>query len=77
MLDDTYRNGAELNGYRIGEVAVDPSAGTFEFKAEPSSSSSGSRAFNIIEDYTIRYNEGEKAPSREGGKVLGYDSSGS
>jgi type II secretory pathway pseudopilin PulG len=71
LLADTYANGKIIDNYRLTEVAVDPEAMTFEFKMEPISPSNGTRSYNIIEDYVIRYKTGPVAPSSDRGTPIG------
>jgi len=60
------------NGYRFRQVGV--SMDTFDIAAEPDGGvSSGSRAFNVTEDFVIRYAPGTVAPKGTSGTVLGMD----
>ena len=52
MLDSAMSNGATRDSYGLTTVGV-PNV-SFEFAATPASPSSGTRAFNIIDDFVIR-----------------------
>jgi hypothetical protein len=72
LLDAGYTDGTIRDSYRFKQVAVDRAGSHFEFSAEPISPSNGTRAFNIIEDYVIRYNPGPTAPKGTAGTPLDY-----
>jgi hypothetical protein len=72
-LTERIKHGAELDGYRFGEVLVDASNQAWDFKAEPVDETQGKHAFNIVNDYTIRYQVGLIAPKGKSGKVLGTE----
>jgi hypothetical protein len=69
MLDTNWTNGVVRDGYRFTQISA--TKDTFEFKAEPAESPRGQRAFNIIEDFVIRYGQNGVAPRRKGGRPLG------
>ncbi|HQR37421.1 MAG TPA: DUF3352 domain-containing protein [Blastocatellia bacterium] len=66
---EDFVNGGERNSYVFRQVAV--TRKTFEFSAEPVGALGGSRSFNIIEDYVIRYSKTATPPKRTAGKILG------
>jgi Tfp pilus assembly protein PilE len=72
MIDSSWSDGAVRDSYRIRQVSIDPKAMTFEFAAEPTSASNGSKSYNITEDYIIRYQVGATAPKGKSGKEIGH-----
>ena len=72
-LNARIKDGAELDGYRFGEVSVDATNQTWEFKAEPVDGTQGEHAFNIVNDYKVRYQVGLIAPKGKSGKVVGVE----
>ena len=68
-IDEDFVNGGERHSYIFRQVAATQRA--FEFSAEPVGALSGSRSFNIIEDYVIRYSKNATPPVRIQGRVLG------
>jgi type IV pilus assembly protein PilA len=71
LLDASWADKAVRDGYVIRQVSVDPDDQTFEFAAEPSSGSNGTRSYNITEDFVIRYASGAMAPKGTAGKQIG------
>jgi type IV pilus assembly protein PilA len=74
MLDNAWNNGANVrDSYTIQDVTAGmvPSLAQFEFSAEPTSASNGSRSFNIVEDYVIRQAAGSTAPTGTSGSPIG------
>ena len=72
-LGQRIKDGAVLDGYRLGEVSVDATNQTWEFKAEPVNETQGKHAFNIVNDYKSRYRVGLVAPAGKTGKVFGAE----
>jgi len=69
MLDSAWTNGCVRDGYKFTQVRVTKDG--FEFKAEPAAASSGTKSFNILDDYVIRYVEGAVAPQGTKGRPIG------
>ena len=67
------KDAAVLDGYRLGEVSIDVANKTWEFKAEPVDETQGKHAFNVVDDFTIRYQVGLIAPKGKTGKVFGAE----
>lgn len=70
-LRSGYGNGTVHDGYRLTQGVVDPKTMAWEIKAEPVDADHGARAYNVCEDFVIRYREGTTAPDRKDGKGLG------
>jgi hypothetical protein len=73
MLDATFVDGMVEGGYRFNEVRARTTADTFELNAEPVDEKSATRAFNIVEDYVIRFAKGPKAPAATAGTPVGME----
>jgi len=71
LLDGSWTENHVRDGYRIRQVKVDPNDQTFEFSAEPVNASNGSKSFNIVEDFVVRYTSGTTAPKGSAGKQIG------
>ena len=69
MLDSAMSNGATRDSYGLTVVGAPGAA--FEFAATPSSSSSGTRGFNILDDFVVRQSNTTTAPSGTGGTPIG------
>ena len=69
MLDTAMVNNATRDSYRLTELgATGPS---FEFTATPTSASSGTRGFNILDDFVVRQSTTTVAPSGTAGSPIG------
>jgi type II secretory pathway pseudopilin PulG len=68
-LDETMTDGSVHDNYRIAQRGITKNA--FEFAAEPLSPTSGDKAFNVMEDYVIRYTVNAPAPKRTEGTPIG------
>jgi hypothetical protein len=66
-----FAEGGVRNAYEFRTAAA--SKTTFDLAAVPTGGLGGDRAFNVVEDYVIRYADGRTAPKRKAGKVLGAD----
>jgi prepilin-type N-terminal cleavage/methylation domain-containing protein len=71
MLDNAWSNQSVRDSYTYEEVAVAPTLQEFEFSAEPTTASNGTRSFNIVEDYVIRQLAGGTAPTGTAGTPIG------
>lgn len=70
LVDSALSNGATRNGYVFREVKVSEKG--FEFSAEPSAEvTTGDAAYNITQDFVIRYREGRTAPTGTSGVPVG------
>ncbi len=70
-IDPGFTDGLVRNGYTFREVKVNEYG--FEFSAEPTSdTTSGDRAFNVVQDFVIRYNTGKTAPRGTSGTELAH-----
>lgn len=70
MLDSAMSNNATRDSYGLSQGAAVPGA-SFEFLAAPTSSSSGTRGFNILDDFVVRQSNTTTAPSGTGGTPIG------
>lgn len=73
-LDEGSGEGSEQGGYRFSTTEVGKD--TFDIRAEPTTPDAGRYSFNVIQDHTIRFENGAKAPKRAEGKVVGRSRSG-
>lgn len=71
MLDKEWKSGVTRDSYIVSQVTA--SGDDFEFSAEPTSLSSGTRSFNIIEDFVIRERSGPAAPVGTTGSAIGVN----
>ena len=69
MLDSAMSNGAIRDSYILNQVGT-PGTG-FEFSAKPNGSSSGTRSFNIVEDFVIRQANSTTPPTGTTGTPIG------
>lgn len=69
LLDESISDGMVRYSYRIRQVKVSDTG--FEFAAEPlPQATAGDRAYNVTEDFRIRYREGDEAPKGTSGTLL-------
>jgi type IV pilus assembly protein PilA len=72
MLDTNWSSGCIRDSYTFTGGATTATLATFEFFAVPTSASNGSKSYNIIEDYVIRYAvSSTSAPSGTTGQAIG------
>ena len=71
MLDNQWTSGVVRDSYSVSQVSA--SDDEFEYSAEPTSSSSGTRSFNIVEDFVIRESDGLTAPVGTAGSAIGVN----
>jgi type IV pilus assembly protein PilA len=71
MLDKEWEDGVVRDSYTVSQI--DASGDEFEYSAEPTSSSSGTRSFNIIQDFVIREKDGSTAPTASNGSAIGVN----
>ncbi|HZS44514.1 MAG TPA: prepilin-type N-terminal cleavage/methylation domain-containing protein [Blastocatellia bacterium] len=69
-LQPEWHNGVIRSSYIYKEVGTFDTS-TFEFSAEPDGRGSGDFAFNVIEDFTVRQQPGQTAPTRNNGTPIG------
>ena len=69
MLDKEWTSGVTRDSYTIDEVTA--SGDEFEYSATPNSASSGTRSFNIIQDFVIREADGSTPPTGTTDSAIG------
>ena len=69
MLDTAMSSGATRDSYSLTEVGTTGAA--FQFAATPTSSSSGTRGFNILDDFVVRQSTTTVAPVGTAGSPIG------
>jgi type IV pilus assembly protein PilA len=70
MLDGAMVDGVTRDSYVLNQVTTGTS---FEFAAKPNSASSGTRSFNILDDFVIRQLDGLTAPTLTTGTPIGVN----
>jgi len=74
FLDPSWSPNVVKNSYVFADTLS--TGGTFDFGATPQPNA-GDRSFNIIQDFVVRYQEGETAPTGTSGTAIGVTESSS
>jgi prepilin-type N-terminal cleavage/methylation domain-containing protein len=71
LLDVDWSSGSFRAGYVYTEVSLDAPAGLFHITAVPSSPSTGTKSYSLVEDHVVRYTSGSVSLGSGAGIAIG------